>query len=76
MGNNGAAASLIVFKNGVAQTTYGVHGNTVGQSNWFYNATVFFIKCVPNDKLQIRCSTEAATIYGEGYAHCSIWLHC
>lgn len=76
IGNNGNYATLYVFKNEVNQTARGVHANTNGSSNWFHSSTVFMIRCVKNDRLQVRCATAAATIYGQdGYSHCSIWLY-
>jgi hypothetical protein len=78
IGNNANYATLYVFKNNINVTARGVHANTNGvSSNWFHSSTVFMIRCVKNDKMQIRCGTpNLATIYGQdGYAHCSIWLY-
>lgn len=73
---NTAYGRLSVFKNGVNETKYGVLGNANTYGHWFHCSTVFMIRCVKNDILQIRADTNGTGIFGQdGYSHCTIWLY-
>jgi hypothetical protein len=75
MGANGGSTTLNVYVNNVNKTARGVHSNTSGTSNWFYNSTIFMLRCVKDDQIQIRATNSAASIYADKHSHCSIWLY-
>ena len=74
-GANGGAVTLYVYINDVNRSSNGVHTNTSGLSNWFYDSTVFMVRCNKNDRIQIRVSSSGASIYADRHSHCSIWLY-
>jgi hypothetical protein len=75
MGANGGSVTMYVFVNEVNRVARGVHSNTVGNSNWFYQSTIFMVRCSKNDRIQIRVGTGGQAIYAGQYSHGSIWLY-
>ena len=75
MGANGSYAYLYVYLNDTNKSGQGIHANTTGNNNWFYDSAVFMLRCNKNDRLQIRAISGGATIYADGFSHCSIWLY-